>query len=561
MKKLLKNGKIINVFIDAIVDGDILIDDTKIIGIGSYDDSEADEVIDISGKYVCPSFVDGHIHIESTMMTPPNFARAVIPHGTLTVMADPHEIVNVAGKDGMKYMLQSVKGLPMDIYYMLPSCVKVTEYDETGGLFELEDMKEFYDYENVLGLGEVMNYPDVINDEKKVIEKVEYARSLDVVINGHAPLLSGKGLDKYIAEGIEDDHECTSFAEAKEKLEKGQWIMVRQGTAARNLEALLGCFDEPYNRRCLLVTDDKEATDILQNGHIDSIIRLAIKAGKSPLVAIRMASLQAAKHYKLKDYGAVAPGYLANFLVLNDLDSIDINDVYYRGNCVVKDKKLIDFENPVIDEKLNDLVHDTMRLKELKASDFNINIENNKARVINLTSGEIITKLTYEDIKEENNGIDINNDLLKIAVCERYGNSGNIGLGYIKGLGLKTGAIAISVSHDSHNLVIAGTNEEDMAKAANTVRDNNGGLCIACGEEIIDMALPVGGLMSDLRIEELVNEINKVSVQGEKLGIEDPVAQIMRLAFAALTCIPEIRLCTFGLFDVTKMKLVPLFGE
>ena len=328
MKILLKNGFVVNVFTDSIEKADVLISDDRIIGVGRYESSDADVIEDVSGKYVVPGFIDGHIHIESTMLTPSQLARICVPHGTTTVVADPHEIANVCGVDGIRYMLCASKDIPLNVYFNLPSCVPATAFDESGAELDAQSLFEFYSEKRVLGLAEMMNYPGVIYGDSEVQKKIKDARSVGKVIDGHAPMISGKELDRYVSAGIQSDHECSNIEEAKEKLSKGQWIMIREGTAAKNLWDLLPLFDEPYNRRCLLVADDRHPADIANEGHIDNIIRQAVRCSKSAVVAIRMATIQAAQCFGLRYVGAVAPAYKANILVLNDLDTVDVCDVY-----------------------------------------------------------------------------------------------------------------------------------------------------------------------------------------------------------------------------------------
>ncbi|MCR4925283.1 MAG: amidohydrolase family protein, partial [Clostridiales bacterium] len=426
MKILLKNGSIVNVFTDSVEKADVLIQDGKIIGVGNdYTDDDAQVVEDVSGKYICPAFVDGHIHIESTMLTPYEFAKVCVPHGTSYVVADPHEITNVLGTDGIDFMMQSSKGLPLDVLFMLPSCVPATPLDEAGATLLSKDLEPYYQKERVLGLAEMMNYPGILADDENAIEKVRKARSLDRVVNGHAPLLTGRGLDKYISEGIQDDHECSSKEEALEKLSKGQWVMIRQGTAARNLEGLISLFDEPYSRRCLLVTDDKHPADLINNGHIDSIIRQAVKLGKKAVTGIRMATLQAAQCFNLKYVGAVAPCYKADLLVLDDLDSVKIKDVYKNGKKVVSDGKLLEIEKPCVDLSLLNKVKNSVNMQGCKAEDFVIKSENKKCRVIKIIKNQLLTEEWITDIDfNKNNGVDTQRDILKLAAVERHKNTG-----------------------------------------------------------------------------------------------------------------------------------------
>ena len=560
MTRLLKNGMIVNVFTNSLEKKNVLMStEGMILGVGNYD--TADEIIDVSNKILCPGFIDGHIHIESTTLMPHELAKVCLPCGTVAIVADPHEICNVCGLDGLAFILSSSEGLPMTTYIMLPSCVPATKFDESGAKLTAKDLKYFYSHPRVLGLAEMMNYPGVINDDLEVMEKINDAKKMNKIINGHAPLLTGEALDKYIVAGITDDHECSSELEAKERIQKGQWVMIREGTSARNLEGLISLFDEPYCQRCLLVTDDKHPHDILMNGHIDNIIRKAVSLGKSAITGIRMASLQAAQCFGLKNVGAIAPGYKANILVLNDLNTIDIKDVYVNGNLVVKNKRVIDFEIPNVRPEILKNIYRTFYMDDLKEDDFYIEDKHTDCRVIEiikdqLLSNELICRLNFN----KNNGIDIEKDILKIAVCERHLYTNHKGVGYIKGIGLKSGAIASSVSHDSHNLVIIGTNNKDMAIAGNAIKKMGGGLCVVeNGDVLAQMALPLAGLMTTKSAKEISNENENVRNSARKIGSNYDIEPFMLMAFMGLVVIPHLKITTLGLVDVDKQEIVPLF--
>lgn len=562
MKKLLKNGFIVNVFTDSCEKNDVLIDGGKIIGVGNYENCDADVVIDVSGKYLCPGFIDGHLHIESTMLTPTEFAKLCLPHGTTTVVADPHEITNVCGVDGIKFMLAASKALPLRIYYMLPSCVPAAPFDESSAILNANDLKPFYRNERVLGLAEMMNFPGVIADDPSVIEKITDAVSSNKIVDGHAPLLSGKALDKYISNRIQSDHECSRLDEALEKLSKGQWIMIRQGTAVKNLIDLLPLFNEPFSRRCILVTDDIHPADIKANGEIDNIIRIAVANGASPLTAIRMATLQAAQCFGIKYLGAIAPGYIADILVLDDLDTVDIIDVYSNGERVVQAKSALPFKAPVINASLRNKVYNSFHVDKLSEQDFYIappNIEK-ECRVIKIIPSQIVTDEIHLKINwKKNNGIDTERDILKLAVIERHNNTGHKGIGFINGVGLKKGAIASSVSHDSHNIIVVGANNSDMVIAANRVREIGGNVVVCDGKVIAEMPLPIGGLMSDLSGEEIARMNFNVRAAVHTLGATKDIEPFMNMAFISLSVIPKLKMTTQGLVDVDAWKRVPLF--
>ena len=561
MKTILKNGNVVNVFLDRIIRADVMIEDDKIIAVGDCNDATADVVCDVSGKYVCPSFIDGHIHIESSMLQPAEFVRACLPHGTTTVIADPHEIANVSGLTGVEYMLEATEDVPMNIYFMMPSCVPATPFDEAGASLSAEDIASFYRYPRILGLGEMMNYPGAVAGDKDVLRKIAVTRAAGKIVNGHAPMLHGSELDRYIASGIYDDHECSTIEEAEEKLNKGQWIMIRQGTAARNLEGLIDLFDEPYSRRCLLVTDDKHPADLLASGHIDSIIRQAAEKGKPVLTAIRMATLQAAQHFGLRELGAIAPGYVADLLVLDDLETVSVRDVYYKGNRVVTDGVSVEFPTRSVSEGVWKAVRNSFCLDALCREDFLVEPQDKACRVIRVIPDQLITN---EEIMKldfsHSNGIDTDSDILKLAVIERHRNSGHIGLGYITGMGMKEGAIASSVSHDSHNLIVVGANEEDMAAAANCVREMSGGLAVVRnGQVLAKVALPIGGLMGQESAAEMAQQNAEVREAAATLGQTAGIDPFMNLAFVSLPVIPALKMTTLGLINVTEQKLVPLF--
>lgn len=563
MKTLIKNGTIVNVFSDSLEKENILIENEKIIGVGDYVDSDADVVYDAAGKYICPGFIDGHMHIESTMLTPYEFSKAVLPHGTTSVVADPHEIANVCGLKGIEYMLASSEQLPLNVYINIPSCVPATPFDESKMPIEAEEIEDYYNNPRVLGLAEMMNYPGVLAEDPSVMKKINDAHAHRKVVDAHGPLLSGKDLDKYIAAGIVNEHECTNAEEAIEKLKKGQRIMIRQGTAARDLIPLLPLFDEPYCHRCMLVTDDKHPADIINEGHIDYIVRTAAEHGKSVIQAIKMATIQAAESFNLMYVGAVAPGYRADILILDDLKSIDISDVFAKGIKVVSDKKLLDFEKPIISDELEQVVRNSFYNKELTAKDFYIEPKAKKCRIIKTNPGQLLTDEYIRAINwDENNGIDLNEDILKLAVIERHGNTGHIGVGFIKGIGLTKGAIASSVSHDSHNLIVIGTNDEDMATVANCVRNMGGGNGVAVdGTIIAKMPLPIGGLMTEVSAETAAEQNSQVRKAVHDLGAPLNVEPFMMMAFVSLPVIPHLKMTPGGLVDVDGFQRISLYAD
>jgi len=556
---VLRNARIVNVFTKEIEEGDVAICDGFIAGIGQY---VGDMEIDLKGKIVCPGFIDGHIHIESSMISPSEFAKAVVPHGTTAVITDPHEIANVAGEEGISFMLDSSRDLPLDVFFMLPSCVPATPLDESGAILNSDQLGQFYNEERVLGLAELMNSYGTVRCDEEIIAKIKGAVDQDKRIDGHAPGLTGKDLNAYIAAGVMSDHECSTAEEAIEKLKRGQYIMIRQGTAARNLKALLPLFDDKYCGRCLLVTDDKHPGDLIYQGHIDHIITEAVTSGADPLNAIRMATINAATYFGLKDRGAVAPGYIADLIVISDLNDINVEKVFKNGTLVSEDGNLRtpirSFER---DEDKYRRVYHSFNLREITSEDFVIRETGSKKRVIKMIPGELLTEEIIVPNDKEG-GVDIDNDIIKIAVIERHKNTGHIGVGFVTGYGLKKGAIASSVAHDSHNLIVAGTNDIDMALAANAVRENEGGLAIAAdGKVLSTLSLPLGGLMCDKDVFFVEDALITMKRQARELGVTKGVDPFMTLAFTALPVIPKLRIITKGVVDVDTQSYAPVIFD
>ena len=562
MTTLLKGAKIVNVFTDELLPADVLLRDSIIAGVGTYTPADADITVDVTGKILCPGLIDSHIHVESSMLTPAAFTRAALPHGTTTIIMDSHEIANVCGRTGLEFMLRASEGLPITMYMALPSCVPATPFDENGATLDAASLRPFYNHPRVIALGEVMDYPGVIHDVPAVTDKIRDALSRHVTVNGHAPLLSGRDLDTYLSHGIDDDHECTSPDEAKERISKGQTVMIRQGTAAQDLLSLLPLFDEPWNRHCVLATDDKHPADLLTLGHIDHMVRMAAENGRSPIVAIRMASLQAARHFGLRHVGAIAPGYAADLLVLNDLDTMDVQDVYKAGVPVVSAKVTAPFAEPKLSNDMWKSVLHSFYMNTMRPDHFHLEEKSDRCRVISVTPGSLLTGCEETPIDwTRSNGVDTDRDILKLAVIERHLKTGHIGLGLIRGLGLRKGAIAASIAHDSHNLIVVGTNEEDMALAANTVHHQAGGsVAVADGHILAIQELPVAGLMSvkDAAETAAENENMRRAVHGE-LGVPEGIEPFMHMAFVSLPVIPDLKMTTLGLVDVNRQERVSLY--
>lgn len=561
---VLKNGRFVNVFTNQLESGDIAIHNGYIVGIGDYSSVEFDtetghltKYIDCTGKILCPGFIDGHIHIESSMLSPGEFAASVVPHGTTAVITDPHEITNVAGKMGIEYMLESSEGLPLDVYFMLPSCVPATSLDESGAVLEAEDLEEFFENPRVLGLAELMNSYGTLLGDEGIFRKIAITKKYNKIVDGHAPGLQGKGLNGYIAAGVVSDHECSTVEDAKEKLSRGQWIMIREGTAAKNMDALMPLFQPPYCYRCMLVTDDKHPGDIIEYGHVDYLIRKAVSNGADPILAVKMATIQPAEYFGIKNTGAIAPGYKADIAVVGSLYDMNVLEVYKDGKLAAQNKIILN-ESVTTKKDLNKFkkVYTSFHMKELKPEDFIVKETGESMRVIELVNGEI---LTNEKIMPfSGTGVNPEQDIVKLAVAERHLNTGHIGVGFLKGYGLKNGAIASSIAHDSHNLIIVGTNDLDMSIAGNCVRKNQGGLAIVSEGKILgELPLPIAGVMCDEKAEVVEDKLGAMKKEAKGLGVSEGIDPFMTLAFISLSVIPDIRLTTRGLVKVDVQEFVP----
>ena len=544
---VLKNATYVNVFSGELETCDIAVAEGLIVGLGSY---EGFEEADMTGKIVCPGFIDAHIHLESSLVTPSEFVRAVIPHGTTTVITDPHEITNVMDTHGIDYMLAATENLPVDTLFMIPSCVPASPMDESGADLDYRDIDSFFEHPRVLGLAEMMNYPGIISADGRTVAKIIASQAHHKKIDGHAPGLTGKDLNAYIAAGVYSDHECADMEDALAKLQLGQFIMIREGTAARNLEALIDLVKSPrYFDRCMFCTDDKHPSDLLEKGHIDYICREAVRMGADPIQTVQVACLHAARYFLLNNRGAIAPGYLADFAIMDDLKDFNVTTVYKRGKLVYDNGQVVDFEKPEIPEHLDDQAHNTFHLPRLSAKDF---AETRRKVIIGMIDGQIIT----ED-KGYAEAVDIEQDILKMAVVERHKNTGHIGIGYLQGYGMKSGAVATSVSHDSHNIICVGTNDEDMAFAVNRIADNKGGIVVVKdGQVIEELPLEIAGLMSDKPLTEVNDLLEKAKAAAHSLGVGTGIDPFMTLSFMALPVIPTVRLTTRGVVDVIKQQYI-----
>lgn len=542
---VLKNAKYLNVFSNEFLSGDIAVANGLIAGVGKYDGKTE---IDVSGKFVLPGFIDAHIHLESSMVTPAEFAKAVVAHGTTTVITDPHEITNVMGIDGVEYMIQASQNLPIDVHFMMPSCVPATEIDESGAELDCKDIDLYLDNKKVLGLAEMMNYVGVINGDKNVLSKIVTSQAHHKKIDGHAPELSGNDLNAYIAAGVYSDHECSTFENALEKLRKGQFIMIREGTAAHNLKALMPLLTQQYYSRCMFATDDKHPSDLLYGGHIDYIVKQALKNGADPIVALKTATHHAARYFLLNNKGAIASGYLADIVVVDNLEDFNVETVFKRGKLVF-DGEVKDFSAPTVDEKLAEKCFDTFHLDSVTPSSFKVD---GKLGLIGLVGGELLTRNLGTADK-----IDVENDILKIACIERHKGTNHIGVGYVKGYSLKSGAVATSVAHDSHNIITVGCNDDDIAVAVNAIKDSKGGIAVVENGKIKALLeLPIAGLMSDEPLTTVNEKLENAKLSAYELGADKSIDPFMTLSFLSLPVIPSLRITTKGVFDAENWKML-----
>jgi adenine deaminase len=542
---VLKNAKYLNVFSNEFLCGDIAVANGLIAGVGKYDGKTE---IDVSGKLVLPGFIDAHIHLESSMVTPAEFAKTVVAHGTTTVITDPHEITNVMGIDGVEYMIQASQNLPIDVHFMMPSCVPATEIDESGAELDCKDIDLYLDNKKVLGLAEMMNYVGVINGDKNVLSKIVTSQAHHKKIDGHAPELSGNDLNAYIAAGVYSDHECSTFENALEKLRKGQFIMIREGTAAHNLKALMPLLTQQYYSRCMFATDDKHPSDLLYGGHIDYIVKQALKNGADPIVALKTATHHAARYFLLNNKGAIASGYLADIVVVDNLEDFNVETVFKRGKLVF-DGEVKDFSAPTVDEKLAEKCFDTFHLDSVTPSSFKVD---GKLGLIGLVGGELLTRNLGTADK-----IDVENDILKIACIERHKGTNHIGVGYVKGYSLKSGAVATSVAHDSHNIITVGCNDDDIAVAVNAIKDSKGGIAVVENGKIKALLeLPIAGLMSDEPLTTVNEKLENAKLSAYELGADKSIDPFMTLSFLSLPVIPSLRITTKGVFDAENWKML-----
>jgi len=557
---LLKNARIVNTFIGEIEQGDVVIYADRIAGIGDYD--KAREVTDLEGAFLAPGLINGHTHIESSMLHPARYAQAVVPRGTLAVVTDLHEIANVCGSRGIKFVTDLARQLPLDMLFMAPSCVPATNLETSGAKISSREVKRILGHPRIIGLGEMMNFPGVVTGDEEVLKKISAAEGK--AIDGHAPGLTGKELNAYLSAGILSEHESTTIEEGEEKLRRGMYLMIREGSSEKNLNALLPLVTDNTYKRCFFVVDDRSCSDLLREGDIDAVVRKAISRGLDPVRAIQMATINPAEYFRLHDRGAIAPGYMANFITVTDLTKLEIDAVFYRGRPVGKQGKPLFLPPPVTLE-----LRDTVRIKSPTARSLRIPLPRRERLgggdtseetypVIEISPGQIVTRKTVEKVKVVDGVVvaDVDRDMLKLVVVERHRASGNIGVGLVKGFGLKKGALASSVAHDSHNIIAVGTNDFDILKAIEEIRTLQGGLVVCANLEVVaSLPLPIAGLLSPEPLDVVVSQYEKVEKAAASLG-NLPPSPFAILSFLALPVIPELRLTDLGLVDVNESKLI-----
>lgn len=547
---VLKNGRFVNVFTGEICEGDIAVEGGKIVGFGKY---EGETEYDIAGKIAVPGLIDAHVHIESSQLSPEEFARLVLPRGTTTAIADPHEITNVCGIAGAKYIADASKNTPLEVKVMLPSCVPATAFETSGATLTGADTEKYIGADFIHGLGEFMNYPGVLYKDSEVMKKLAAARKAGKVVDGHAPATSGLGLNAYIAAGISTDHECTSPEEALEKVSKGMYVHLREGSATRNAAANCGAANAANLRRFLLCTDDRHAADLKAKGHLDNALRVAVAAGMNPVWAIIAATLNSAECYRLYGKGAIAPGYDADIAVFDDLKNFNCAMVFKGGRLVAEEGKAL-FKTG--EKYLPAEVKNTVHVGNVAPDDFKIKLKGSRANVIRLLKDNVVTEKVVREIESENGDVKLcGTDLLKLAVVERHHGTGNIGLGLLEGYGLKNGAIALTIAHDSHNIIVLGDNNADMAAAVAELKRIGGGMAIAEGGKAQSLPLDIAGLMSSLPAEEYIAQSEKLLEKAYSMGVSRDVEAFMSLSFLALLVIPSLKLSDRGLFDADKFEL------
>lgn len=548
---LFKNAKLVNVLSGEIYQAHVAVADGRVVGIGDYG---AEKVVDLEGSYLAPSFIDGHFHVESSMLTMPEFARAVAPHGTGAVVIDPHEYANVLGLDGIRYVLESSKNLPLDFFIMLPSCVPATHLETAGARLTADDLALMIADERVAGVAELMNYPGVYLGVESELAKIRAGKGK--AIDGHAPGLRGKNLNAYVLAGVRSDHESTELAEAKEKLRLGMHLLLREGSTERNLATLAPLISAHNAMNCSFATDDKLAGDLVEEGHIDHCVRKSIKLGVPPIRALQIATINTARHYCLRNFGAIAPRFWADFVVFDDLQNVKIRQTYKKGLLVAEDGKYFGANPELVPQPRS-----TMNLS-YKPSNLEVKASAGKIKVIEIVPQQIVTKQIVESPRVEAGKIvaDVKRDILKLVVVERHRATGNVGVGFVRGFKLKTGALGSTVAHDAHNVVVVGTNDADIKRAIAELEKMRGGqVAIAKGQVKAALALPIAGLVSDEPLGKVIKMIAALNAAAKAMGCKLE-APFMTLSFLSLSPIPELKLTDQGLIDATHLQPTSLFA-
>ncbi|WP_430735027.1 adenine deaminase [Halodesulfovibrio aestuarii] len=555
---LITNCKVVDVFSQTIFESSVAIGDGKIVGFGEY---EAAKTIDAAGGYVMPGLIDGHVHIESSVVSPAQFAKCVLPYGTTTIVADPHEIANVCGLEGIRYMLDASKDLPLNVRIMLPSCVPATPFEHSGAILEAKELSELIDHEGVHGLAEVMNFPAVINSDPAMLDKIYMASSRNRISDGHTPGLSGRDLIAYAAAGIKTDHECSTVEEMHERIRLGMYVLIREGSATKDLRALTKGLTDANYRRCVFCTDDREPADILANGHLNKNLKIAVEEGVDALQAITIGTLNAAECYGLKGKGAIAPGYDADIMVVRDLSDFEVSHVFTNGEHIAENGALLVEPQELVRES----VRDTVNLSDISLEDLKLKLSSNKVRTMRVIPDTVLTESVIKDIVLDEEGYfnaKQNEGLTKIAVVERHNATGNIGLGIFENYHIKNGAIATTIAHDSHNIVVAGDNDADMLVAINDLKKIGGGITLVRDGKVLDhLSLPIAGLMSDQPAQEVAAQMEKLLNLAKEFNINPKLQPFMTLSFMSLPVIPALKLTDGGLFDVTTFSFVPIEAE
>lgn len=556
---VIKNAKIVDVYSGEITEGDIAISDDLIAGIGDY---EGKEVVDADGMVAAPGFIDSHIHIESSYVTPEEISRLLVPHGGTTIIADPHEIVNVCGLTGLDYMIDAAQDTALSILYMLPSCVPATPFEHSGAVIDAKAMEEPIRRKEILGLGEMMNYPGIIGADEGTLDKMLLAEKEGKPVDGHAPSVTGKDLNAYAALRIKADHECDTVEGVNERIRNGMYVMLRQGSACHNLRANAKAITPQNSHRFVLCSDDRQPKTMLKEGHLDNHLRMLREEGIDPITSIQMATLNAAQCFGLEDRGAIAPGLRADIVLMDDLDGFNVRKVYTGGKLSAEDGKYL----PEVEHHDFSSVRGSVRLKDFSKDKFRMGLKSDRVNVIEIQPGGVVTKKGVEKITLDDNGefvFDPEKDLVKVAVVERHKETGNVACGFLKGYGIQEGAIALSIAHDSHNIIVVGVSDEEMETAVKKLQEQEGGIVLVKDGEVVEsMPMPIAGLMSDQSGEWVRDKLTDIHDKAyDVLGISRDVEPVMTLCFMSLAVIPEIKLTDMGLFDVTTFSFIPVEAE